>query len=125
MMDHSATIEAKAVRQMRADLQREQRNDPLAYRVRLLRLWREGDQYLHPAARATPRFPHVRSLYKNAVFWRYLLPGLRARLEARMREHDRAYWAELRAQSQRWQQIKAERAAAKRRDERPQTELFA
>ncbi len=107
MKDHSATPEAKARRIERQKLRNDQRPDPFVERVRLLRFWRERDPYLHPASRATPRFPHIRSIYKNPVFWRHLLPGLRARLEATKREHDLTWHAEMRASAEKWRRSNA------------------
>lgn len=123
--DPSASPEAQAVRKERQAARRHQGGDLLEKRAKTLAFWIARDPDLHPCARASTRFPHVRTFYMNPVFWKYLMPRLRAMLEAKLREHNRAFAEELRASSARWRQAKAEKDAAKERESAPQQELLA
>jgi len=122
MRDYTASDEAKAVRNRRRQLQRDQRDDPLAKRAKLVAFWRKC------AETNRGYIPH-----NGAWWWSFttqpgfrwtLMPCLRAMLDARDKAHRDQYAAEMRESSRRWQHIKAERVAAKARAKAPQRDLI-
>ncbi|MFA7254417.1 MAG: hypothetical protein WC107_07780 [Patescibacteria group bacterium] len=121
-MGYADSTEAKAARVRRAALRRGQDIDPLAERARLVAFWRKCAE-TNPAYR-----PHNGAWWSvftwNPCFRRLLLPTLRARQDARDREHREQYAAELRESSRKWEQQKAERKAAKARAALPQLDLL-
>lgn len=122
MKDHTATDEAKAVRAQRRQQRRNQADDPLAERARLIAFWRgcavTNRQYI----------PHNGAWWGSFMWqphWRWLvMPKLRAQLDARDKAQRDKYAAELRESARRWTLVKAERAAAKRRAHSPQRQLL-
>ena len=85
--------------------------DPLAERVRIINFWRgcavTNRHYLPTFGAWWHPFVHQPGLR------RLLMPKLRARIEAQIRERQAQHAAEMRESAQRWARLKAERAAAK------------
>lgn len=121
MRNHFDTQEAKAVRLRRQALRRGQGFDALAERARLVNFWRQCAE-----SNAAYR-PHNGAWWWvftwNHSFQRLLMPKLRARQEEREREARERQAAALREASRKWEQTKAERAAAKVRAKSPQVDL--
>lgn len=80
--------------------------DPLAERARLLALWRSCP-WPRPA-----RNVFWRPFILKRAYWRLLMPGLRAHLEARERAKREQYEIELRQSIQREREKKAARTRA-------------
>lgn len=122
MRHYGNSLEDQTKRRERALLCRSQRPDPLRERERIIRFWKlcaeTNKGYL-------PHNGAWWSSFRLRQFRHLCMPRLRALLDARDRAWGEAYTAELRASAKRWAQVKAERAAAKRRAAAPQTEIFA
>jgi len=122
MKNYAETFEAQAIRAQRRLQRRDQRDDPLAKRARLIAFWRECSE-TNPAYR-----PHNGCWWWvftwNRSFRDLLMPKLRARQDARDRAHRESYVSELRESGRQWAQKKAERAAIKARAQLPQLDLL-
>jgi hypothetical protein len=122
MKNHSDTPEAKAVRSVRQQRRRNQRDDPLAKREKLIAFWRKC------AITNRGYIPHNGCWWWvftwNGSFRHLLMPALRARLDERDRAEKKRYQAELQETAIKWTQTKAERAAAKARSKLPQLDLL-
>ena len=81
MAQHSSTDEARRTRESRRALQRQQAGDPLAKRERCVRLWRQCaiDNPAYAPTNGAWWFPFV----TQTGLMRFLLPGLRAHLQAK------------------------------------------
>lgn len=120
-MNFDRTEQARAKQKQRRALHAAQRSDPLKKRAELVAYWKDRDQDLHPSARIRPRFPVAHPIYKNRVFWRYLMPKLAAHMTARDQEFDRQWRADMKASADRMRAAKAAKAAL----QAPQQSLFS
>jgi hypothetical protein len=122
MRDYTATDEAKVKRAARAALRKRQAKDPLADRERLVELWRGWAQTNRQHAPSSGAW--WRPFITQPGFRWLLMPRLRAMLDGREKARRAQHAAEMRAYSQRWAQVKAERTAAKARASNPQLDLL-
>ena len=110
---------ARQVREARAREQRRQGVGPLFERERRVKFWRASPW--HSGSDTPPCW----ALYCNASFRSFLMPGLRATLDA----HDRAWRdqhaAEMREHALQWEATKAARKAARAAEKRGQPGVFA
>lgn len=98
--------------------------DPLAKRARLVAQWRRDALSRGDSRALADRFPACWALYRNPVFWRYLMPGLRAKLRELYRTERQGWLRKLREDAEAARQRKDEAAAAARRARDPQGNLF-
>lgn len=90
--------------------------DPLAKRASSAQFWKESNK-------TNPLYGlnHARTLYRHPGFRRYLMPGLRAHIEAKIRAEREAYRAELHAYAE---QCAMKKALKKQLANNPTGQLF-
>ena len=109
------TPEARAKREQRRTW-KNLPDDPLAKRASSAQFWKQANK-------TNPLYglDHSRTLYHHPGFRRYLMPGLRAHIEAKIRAEREAYRAELHAYAE---QCAMKKALKKQLANSPTGQLF-